>query len=571
MNMDFTKALTSMDKTMKWDMELLEMEETVEHSIRKLYVNTVLLGEPIQIFVIYGTPINTERVPAVLHIHGGGQTADVKHVKHWVKRGYASVSYDWTGPWGDRTQVSTLGGLPDKLITDGLSPMQLMMLTRVVVAKTIVKWMKQQAEIQSDHIGAYGISWGGAITWLLNRYESGLRAVAPIYGCGGHFRTDRSYGNASVPHTAKERFAGEQWLDGIQVAAKQQSPLLMIAATNDDWGWMDAVEEALVRINQVTWSLTTSVNQNHHLDEWTEVTLNAWMDHHLRGKVKEWPRLPEIQLEVREGNGLYARVIPDAVADAVADANAEGNPSYRLCWSWADYSEVPPPSRYWNVAPLSSGTSDGIHELRVPVVNPQTALYIYADAIYPNGMKISGLPLRALPQQLGMQQADDVSSDVLADFQEGNDGWYCPIMWTEPIDAEFRYDFVPDPQGGRGVALPDFQGLYHWTTFKCVDPKWQSSPEHMGLSFRFYAATEGDWVCKAIYRTAVAGERRWAYNVSLTQGWNTIDVPFKQLRDEAGNPLPGSFFIQSLLITFQEQEPDKAVGKSALGSVQWVK
>ncbi|HEY0827328.1 MAG TPA: hypothetical protein VGE40_04485 [Bacilli bacterium] len=78
------------------------------------------------------------------------------------------------------------------------------------------------------------------------------------------------------------------------------------------------------------------------------------------------------------------------------------------------------------------------------------------------------------------------------------------------------------------------------------------------------------WTCKAVYRTWIGRERFWTHLIDLAQGWNDIHIPFKQLKDEANIPLPNAFFIHNLIVIFQEKEYAEA-GKSALGSVHWVK
>jgi len=193
---------------------------------------------------------------------------------------------------------------------------------------------------------------------------------------------------------------------------------------------------------------------------------------------------------------------------------------------------------------------------------------VYADAIYPNGIKVSSLPVRAIPKRIGIKEANDHVSEVLADFSLSADGWYYyPGMRTEPINAEFRYEFITDPAGGRGMVLPDHQGIFRWGTYKCVDPKWRPDRDHSGLKFRFYAAAEGEWTCITVFRPWMGGQRKWEYTTHLVQGWHWIQVPIYALLDDTHTPIPSIQLIHQLIVTFKEN-PVKN-GGSALGSVTW--
>src|SRR5205823_136598 len=79
-------------------------------SFEKLFfTGEVAGGGRTRIFAIRGAPAGGRRLPGVLHIHGGGQTASLDWVKYWVKRGYACASFDFCGPWQDRTEFSDWG------------------------------------------------------------------------------------------------------------------------------------------------------------------------------------------------------------------------------------------------------------------------------------------------------------------------------------------------------------------------------------------------------------------------------------------------------------------------------
>src|SRR5262245_54565394 len=47
----------------------------------------------VRVFAIQGAPKDGKKLPGILHIHGGGQTANLQWVKFWAARGYVCVTF----------------------------------------------------------------------------------------------------------------------------------------------------------------------------------------------------------------------------------------------------------------------------------------------------------------------------------------------------------------------------------------------------------------------------------------------------------------------------------------------
>src|SRR5437867_11875892 len=72
------------------DVKILSSWQEDGGNYQKLtYVSELADGIPIRIFAIQGLPKQGKRVPGILHIHGGGQTASLSWVHYWVQRGDA--------------------------------------------------------------------------------------------------------------------------------------------------------------------------------------------------------------------------------------------------------------------------------------------------------------------------------------------------------------------------------------------------------------------------------------------------------------------------------------------------
>lgn len=54
-------------------------------------------GKPARMAAFYAFPKGRKDLPALLHMHGGGQRAFLHEVEFYAKRGYACLSVNWAG------------------------------------------------------------------------------------------------------------------------------------------------------------------------------------------------------------------------------------------------------------------------------------------------------------------------------------------------------------------------------------------------------------------------------------------------------------------------------------------
>ncbi len=54
-------------------------------------------GKPARMAAFYGVPTDGKNLPAVMHMHDGGQRAFLQIVKRYAQRGYATLSVNWGG------------------------------------------------------------------------------------------------------------------------------------------------------------------------------------------------------------------------------------------------------------------------------------------------------------------------------------------------------------------------------------------------------------------------------------------------------------------------------------------
>src|SRR5262249_10218583 len=133
----------------------------------------------------------TKKLPAILHIHGGGQNATKEYVRYWMKKGYAALSINWGGipqsadPKGETTNWGPLEAYQlDRTNTYRTKPD-----TRsnswyhwTIACRRGLTFLEQQPEVDKNSIGIFGVSMGGRLTWLVAGTDPRVKAAASVYG-----------------------------------------------------------------------------------------------------------------------------------------------------------------------------------------------------------------------------------------------------------------------------------------------------------------------------------------------------------------------------------------------------
>ncbi|HQW30255.1 MAG TPA: acetylxylan esterase, partial [Verrucomicrobiales bacterium] len=180
-----------------------EQEGVVCRIVR--YQVGVLKGAPSRVAAFYAFPKDGTKLPAILEMHGGGQSASLNSVVTYAKRGYASLSINWggnkmslgqetwSGPqtdWGkldathppQRNQANHFAGslMPDDYTLDTVeSPRNSNWFLVLMAARRAITFLEQQAEVDKTRIGAHGHSMGGKLTTNLGGIDKRIKAAVP--------------------------------------------------------------------------------------------------------------------------------------------------------------------------------------------------------------------------------------------------------------------------------------------------------------------------------------------------------------------------------------------------------
>jgi len=205
-------GFAELDRTTPLDTEILkawEQDGVVCRLVR--YQVGVFKGAPSRVAAFYAFPKGGTKLPALLDIHGGGQSASLDSVVTYAKRGYACISINWGGnklnfgrsqgtydgpqtDWGkldathppQRNTVNHFAGplTPDDCTLDAVeSPRNSNWFLVLMAARRALSFLEEQPGVDPVRLGAFGHSMGGKLTTDLAGIDPRIKAAVP--SCGG--------------------------------------------------------------------------------------------------------------------------------------------------------------------------------------------------------------------------------------------------------------------------------------------------------------------------------------------------------------------------------------------------
>jgi cephalosporin-C deacetylase-like acetyl esterase len=158
------------------EIEIISTSSAEGSEVQELYfTGETWQGEKTRVYAIQGAPTSTEKLPGILHVHGGGQTASKTWVQYWTQRGYVCVTYDFCGDWREHdpgrthfTKWGTVRGNMARLGGNGsLAPTPKFngWYHWIMAARRALTLLEQHPSVDRDRLGIFGISVGGTLTW----------------------------------------------------------------------------------------------------------------------------------------------------------------------------------------------------------------------------------------------------------------------------------------------------------------------------------------------------------------------------------------------------------------------
>jgi pimeloyl-ACP methyl ester carboxylesterase len=534
-------GFSDIDKTTPIAAEILkewEQDGVVCRIVR--YQVGIFKDTPSKVAAFYAFPKGRTRLPALLSIHGGGQSAGLENVVSDAKRGYASVSINWGGnrlnfgrtkmtwdgpqtDWGkldathppQRNKINHfIGGAlaPDAFTLDSVeSPRNSNWYLVLMAARRAITFLEQQPEVDPARIGVYGHSMGGKLTTDLAGIDKRVKAAVPSCGGSGDIlttQTELSGCSKTNPKPMELACVSDNAYIPLITC-----PILWLSPTNDFHGNIDnmAWNWRLLPDNRVRFSISPHLN-HRHTDEHA-LTQHLWFEEHLKGAFK-MPQTPQIVLDLKSADGVPSiSVIPDSTLPVKRVDIYWSIDPHTLTRFWRDAKAVRVGQQWQASCPMMS--------LDQPV-------FAFANVIYD-----TPLHYRRVAQPQGQDNSDTfaISSRVVSvssrQLQDAG---------VKVTDAKER--LIDD--GGRGwhdwyQINWGHPPLWTATTRKIRDAKWRG-PDGARLVFDIQTETDNTLVLKfncnawgAVEPGKPAIDYTAVKELKGTRGWQAVTVGLNEL------------------------------------------
>lgn len=226
--------------------KLINQKDSIGVIIQEI---TFKLKDSTEIYAVIASPKSKGKYPGMLVLHGGGGQAEKDKAISWAQRGYVAVAPDLPGIAEPKKLTFTKGrwnklaygaeryvGNPDVSAS--------VIFDAVLSAMKALYLLRSQPNIDKEHIGVVGISWGGYMTTMVcGLAGKQVKAGFSVFGCGFYEQTSQY--NALQKMPVKEREQWLQYLDAGKRAKNIKAAFFIAGATNDFFFYPKAVQKTL--------------------------------------------------------------------------------------------------------------------------------------------------------------------------------------------------------------------------------------------------------------------------------------------------------------------------------------
>lgn len=478
---------------------------------------------------MYAAPDGHKNLPAILHIHGGGQTVNERWLEFWTDRGYAVMSFNWGGEWPDRERYTLWGKLTqgnhrqsNNMKVDP-TPHINSWYHWTLISRRALTYLEMQREVDPERIGAFGVSMGGTIMWYL-AMDKRIKAGCAIYGVGWNtYRWEPKYAVESKPEEVKDEIL--RWRSAMAPEAYApyiEFPMLFLSSTNDQHGNMDRAYDTLKAVPQhVPRCQAFTPRYRHHIGPDQGENLILWMDTWLKG-ARKWPDTPETSVELSADGVPIISVKPD---------NSQEIKQVEVLYALENPWTV---DRHWRSARSIMSGKEWV--ARTPVIDVDKYLFVYANVHYKSGICLSSKLEAVIPTTLGAVEATDKISRIIYDGSEGLAGWIVNFPGTDPIPPiPVHIRPAVGPEGKKGFSVYQHSSSL---TYAIGDPKWRD-PEGAVLQFDV-ATTEGEEFIVVLHKRPLTPDSKEYHTKVLVKGdtnWQTANLSLDQFWEKGSGQM----------------------------------
>jgi dienelactone hydrolase len=519
------------------------------------FTGETIAGQPVRVYAMYAAPEGAKGLPAILHIHGGGQTVYPSWLAFWTQRGYAAMSFNWGGRWENRAEFTKWGGFKEGNHLDArtgpvVHPDQHASCWYhwALLSRRCLTYLEQQPEVDAQRLGIFGVSMGGTLVWPVAAMDPRVKAACAVYGNGW----DSYPPDVTAPDPQAANPDVQLWRRTMEAEAYApliRCPILFLSATDDQHGRMDRTDALLAMLPGPVWQSITP-NQRHHVAPEQGRALPLFMETVLKGG-PAWPKNPGTLLSLGEDGVPRLHVMPDA-PDAVTRVEV-----------WYALAQTNPMARHWRVVEATKG------EARLPIVDAGQRLYAFANVHHANGLCLTSKLSAVMPAELGAVKATDAPSLLIDDFTDGFSGWVRPGSYTDP-DHEQTYLRLGAGPDGRQALIHDSTTAGHvWIgTHKIADPKWQG-PDGAALVIEVLSKADNTLTVSVTEHEFLPGMKVYAATVTLPASpqWQTVTLHLADMKTDKGEALAAWSRVTNLEL---RSETWRGEGPTITG-VRWVR
>ena len=486
--------------------------------------------EPVEVYAIVCRPTGTApgaRLPGILVLHGGAGWAEEDRAVGWARRGYVALAPDLPGIGGP-DKMKSVGPFmhqaygADRFQATNGDASTSCILDAVVAGLEALALLRSQPDVDRDHVGVVGISWGGYMTTMLSGLAGGRIAAAfSVYG-SGYYDRGSAMNAALVTLSPTDRAAWLRWLDAGRRAGGIRCPFFLAAATKDFFFYPSAVLATLGDITAPK-NYVFAPNVSHYINlpggcvggSYMHVEMEGpWFDYYLRGQGQPFPTV-QAGAATREGAAIrvHFSVTSPTPIKSTTVYYAPGEQHWHV--------------KYWQR--VAAGADSAL----LPVTEPELPLQWYAVATDDRPVTVSTLIETVTPAALGFTAAERVAAPWREDFETNpREHW---TLNSHPKDS--NYTFAPEAAHGgkaglelKGPVVVDYAGL-----------RGGSLQRNQAAGLRLWAKNETAFTVELLARPVEStGWWTWRAQVSAGAEWHAVELPWTafQTTDKGAPALP---------------------------------
>jgi dienelactone hydrolase len=506
-------------------------DEGAVHIDQLYFAGETWEGTKVRVFAYRGAPKQGQKLPGILHLHGGGQTASLDWVRYWAGRGYVCVSHDFCGKGpGRKDDMVTQWGAAPAYMADPSGPRSSLHPSPkhnswyhwILVGRRALTLLEQHPQADPQRLGVFGISVGGTLTWMVAGSDDRVRAAAPIYGVGQNTYTFPW--QSPDDRVDEDTLLTRATIEPEGYAAYVKCPLLFMNASNDHHGRLDFGMRTLALTTRSEMLREVYTPRHiHHMEPAEGRDLPLWMDFHLKGVGPAWPQSPKIRVKGGEG-------VPRITVSVDRPSDVESvTIYYGLNNPW-------PTSRFYRAvaaADISGADYAGV----APILSADDTIYTFANVAYRSGIRLSTRLIKVAAKDLpGVSPT--LRRTAVIDAMNDDQGWFWWLGNTDPLNQTELFKSWTGPKGEPGFT--HVPGGFSFATAALGDPQFKSEGTQTLLIDIWADALPAVLDVSVATKFFEPGQINYKAQAKLgaaNEGWATLKMLPGEFKDEKGAAL----------------------------------